>query len=70
MPDTIRALTYANHGGMLGFVIGARHGFVVIVASEPRMPNIPKSGAFQLLDASQKPRAAGITNLISVFTNC
>jgi len=31
---------------------------------------LPKSGAFQLLDASQKPRAAGITNLISVFTNC
>src|SRR5947208_14435873 len=46
MPDAIRALTYANHGGMLGFVIGARHGFVVVVAAEPGMANIrPPSNA-------------------------
>ena len=43
MPDTIRAPTYTNHGGMFGFIIVARHGFVVIVASEPRMPNIQTS---------------------------
>src|SRR5207237_10411588 len=43
MPDAIRALTYANHGGMLGFVIGARHGFVVVVAAEPGMANIQTS---------------------------
>src|SRR5438132_6972583 len=43
MPDAIRALTYTNHGGMLGFVIGARHGFVVVVAAEPGMANIQTS---------------------------
>ncbi len=43
MPDSIRAPTYANHGGMLGFVIGARHGFVIVMAAEPGMPNIQSS---------------------------
>ena len=43
MPDAIRALTYTNHGGMLGFVIVARHGFVVVVAAEPGMANVQSS---------------------------
>src|SRR5438132_13034359 len=34
MPDSIRALTYTNHGGMLSFVIGARHGFVIDVTAK------------------------------------
>src|SRR5256884_9214726 len=65
MPDAIRALTYANHGGMLGFVIGARHGFVVVVAAEPGMANIQTSSHAAEVVVEHKILAVGSAGKLS-----